>query len=64
MLRACIVNLKDDPSTAIRGVLWAQRGEWLVFRDCSLLKAATTPTKIDGEVIIPRANVAFLQVVA
>jgi hypothetical protein len=63
LLRATIVNLKDDPSTAIRGVLWSSRGHWLTFRDCSLLKAGQPPARMDGEVVIPRANVAFLQVV-
>lgn len=61
LLRACIVNLKNDPSTAIRGVLWSSRGSWLTFKDCSLLKPGQPPTKMDGEVVIERRNVAFLQ---
>lgn len=61
LLAQVIVNLKDDPSTAIKGVLWQSRGHWLTFRDCSLLKAASPPTKMDGEVVIHRSNVAFMQ---
>ena len=62
LLRSVIVNLKDDPSTAIRAVLWSTRGPWLTFRDASLLKAGSPPTPMDGEVIVHRSNVAFLQV--
>jgi len=62
MLRVCIVNLVGDPDTAIKGVLWRSRGSWLVFRDCALLKAGATPTRMDGDVVVPRARVAFLQV--
>jgi hypothetical protein len=61
LLRACIVNLKDDPDTAFRGVLWASRGEWLTFKDCSLLKVNQPPTKMDGEIVIERRAVLFLQ---
>jgi hypothetical protein len=58
-----IVNLKSEEN-AIRGVLWRSRGAWLVLRDVSILKAATPPTRIDGEIVIHRDNVAFLQVLA
>jgi hypothetical protein len=61
LLRAVIVNMKDDP-TAIRGVLWSSRGAWLTFRDCSLLPPTGNPTRIDGEVVLHRDNLAFLQV--
>lgn len=64
MLRVCIVNLKDDHSTAIKGVLWQSRGPWLTFRDCSLLRPSQPATPIDGDVFIHRDNVSFLQAVA
>ena len=60
LLRACIVNLKDD--TAIKAVLWTSRGPWLTFRDASLLKAGAQPVRMDGELVVHRSNVAFLQV--
>jgi hypothetical protein len=62
LLRACIVNLTDDPATAIKGVLWSSRGAWLTFKECSGLKAGQSPAAIDGEVVIHRDRVAFLQV--
>jgi len=62
LLRAVIVNLKDDPNTAIRGVLWNSRGAWLTVRQASLLRGDAAPTAMDGEVVLHRSNVAFLQV--
>jgi hypothetical protein len=62
LLRVVIVNLKDDPTTSIRGVCWQSRGAWLVFRDCQLLRSASEPAPVDGEVIVHQSNVAFLQV--
>jgi len=61
LLRSVILNLKDDPANAVKGVLWSARGSWLTLRDCSLLRPAG-PTKIDGEIVVHRSNVAFLQV--
>jgi len=61
LLDACIVNFKHERDTAMRGVLWDTRGGWLEFRDCALLVQGQPPTRMDGEVIVPLANVAFLQ---
>lgn len=61
LLRAVIVNLTSDSESAIKGVLWSARGPWLTFKECALLKAHLT-TPIDGDVVIHRSNVAFLQV--
>jgi len=62
-LRAVIVNLSDDPTTAIRGVLWSTRGPWLTFRNAELLKASSPePTPIDGEIVVHRERISFLQV--
>jgi len=62
LLRSVIVNLTDDPSTAIKAVLWASNGAWLTFKDASLLKANTPPAPMDGDVVIHRDRVSFLQV--
>jgi hypothetical protein len=62
VLRACIVNLTSDSTTALRGVLWSARGPWLIFRDCSVLKVGSSPAQMDGEVVLHRSQVAFLQV--
>ncbi len=62
MLRSCIVNFTDDPSTAIKGVLWSSRGPWLTFRSSSMLKTGQEPMLIDGEVLIHRDRVLFIEV--
>jgi len=61
LLRSVIINLKSDDASAIKGVLWATRGPWLTFKECTLLKAHLS-TAVDGDVIIHRSNIAFLQV--
>lgn len=60
--RLVIVNLKDDPNTAIKGALWSTSGEWLVLRGAALLKPSLEPAPIDGEAIVHTSNVCFLQV--
>jgi hypothetical protein len=64
LLRSVIVNLRDDPTTAISGVLWTSRGPWLIVRQASLLKAQQASTALDGEVVIERDNVAFVQMLS
>lgn len=63
LFRLCIVNLVSDPETALRGVIWQTRGPWLVLRQVALLKGSTPPTPVDGEVVVHRDNVAFVQLV-
>jgi hypothetical protein len=63
LLRTVILNVRDDQNTAIQGVLWASRGAWLVIRNPQLLNAAREPAPMDGEVVIHRTHVAFIQVV-
>lgn len=62
VLRSVLVNLVTDRDTALRGVLWQSRGPWLVLRDASLIKPGDSPLVIDGDVVIHRSNVAFIQV--
>lgn len=57
-----LVNLKHDADGALRGVLWESRGPWLVLRDVSAIRTNTPPTPVDGDVVIHRDNVAFIQV--
>ena len=59
-LKRVIVNTKTDK--AFRGVLWQQRGGYLVLRECELLKPGGAATAIAGEVIIDAANVDFMVV--
>lgn len=62
VLSVVIVNLKHDSQEALRGALWASRGPYLVLRDASILRAHGEAQPLDGEILVPRANVSFLQV--
>ncbi|MDT0381424.1 hypothetical protein RM572_21940 [Streptomyces sp. DSM 42041] len=55
-----VVNLADR---AFDGVLWAKRGPLLVLRDARLLEPGREPVPVDGEVVVERARVEFVQVV-
>ncbi|MCX4801776.1 hypothetical protein OG594_08945 [Streptomyces sp. NBC_01214] len=54
-----VVNLTDK---AFAGVLWAKRGPLLVLRDAVLMQHGAADTPMDGEVVIERARVEFIQV--
>lgn len=60
LLRRVILNLTDG--TAIQGVLWNSRGAWLTVRDSELLVNGATPQKIDGEAVLHRSRLLFIQV--
>jgi len=62
ILRSVIVNLKDDSSTALKGALWSSRGPWLTLRNVSLLKPNAAPIPMDGDAVVHRSNIAFIQV--
>jgi hypothetical protein len=64
LLRSVIVNLKSDDTVALKGVLWATRGPWLTLRNVHALRVSGATAPLDGEVVVHRTNVAFLQVVA
>ena len=55
------VNLLNDEGT-IEGLLWSRRGCWLVLKDARLLRVNGDAVVIDGEAVIDKARVAFLQV--
>lgn len=59
--RRVVVNLADK---AVDGVLWAKRGPLLVLRDAKLLHAGAPPVPVDGEIVIERSRVEFIQVLA
>ena len=59
-LRRVIVNTKTAQS--FRGVLWRKRGSFLVLKDTELLAQNGSRTTVDGEVVIERSNVDFIQV--
>lgn len=61
LLRMVILNLKDDPTVALKGLLWNASGPWLTLRQVTMLRAGQE-TPADGDVIVHRDNVSFLQV--
>lgn len=54
-----VLNLANK---AFNGILWAKRGPLLVLRDAQLLEAGREPQQVDGEVVIERTQVEFMQV--
>jgi hypothetical protein len=57
--RRVLVNLEDG--RAFDAVLFDQRGPLLVLRNATLMEPGETPVAVDGEVIIERIKVAFIQ---
>jgi hypothetical protein len=55
-----LVNLDDG--RAFDGVLYARRGPLLVLRQARLIEPGGEPVAVDGEVIIERPRVSFIQV--
>ena len=58
--RRVIVNTKTE--RAFRGVLWRRRWGYLVLRNAELIKARGETVLVEGEVVILRENVDFIQV--
>jgi small nuclear ribonucleoprotein (snRNP)-like protein len=54
-----VVNLKSGK--AFQGVLWSQRKDLLVLRDAVLFEHGEQ-TPVDGEVLVERSNVDFVQI--
>jgi hypothetical protein len=58
--RRVVVNLVGDQ--AVTGVLWRRVGGFLVLRDARLIEAGADPVSMDGDVLIERDRVLFVQV--
>lgn len=58
--RRVLANLIDG--NAMNGVLIARRGGYLVLKDVTLLSPGSEPTPMDGEVLLDKDRVDFLQV--
>lgn len=58
--RRVVVNKLDG--TALEGVLWDEAGPLLVLKGARLLDRASEPVDIDGEVIVERTSINFVQV--
>lgn len=61
VLRSVVVNFRDDVPP-IGGVVWSSRGGFLTLKQATLDPAGRR-TPIDGEVVIERDKLAFVQVV-
>lgn len=59
--RRVVVNTKTEQ--AFRGVLWRSRWGYLVLRNAEIVRDREGTVAMDGEVVIERANVDFIQVV-
>lgn len=57
---AVLVQLHGNEGT-LRGVLWARKGRWLVLKDAHLLRANGESLPADGEVLVDRSQVSFIQ---
>lgn len=47
-----------------RGVLWRKSGPLLVLRDVQMLFEGGAVAEVDGEIVIERTNINWLQVLA
>lgn len=57
--RTVVVNLAD--AAPVRGVLWAERRDLLVLKNARVL-AGGEMAPVDGDVVVERARIAFVQV--
>lgn len=57
--RRVIVNLVDG--SAIAGVLYRRAGSLLVLKDATYLEKGADPLALDGDTIIERPKVLFIQ---
>lgn len=54
-----IVNLKSGRT--FRGILWKQTGPLVVMRQAEMLEAGRDPVPVDGEVVVERSEIEFIQ---
>lgn len=62
MSRRVLVNLTSG--SAVDGILWDERGTFVVLRDANLHTPDAGSAPLDGEVIIERVRIDFVQVVS
>ena len=55
-----LVNLDDG--RAFDGVMVGRRGPLLMLRQAQLIEPGSQPIAVDGEVIVERSRVSFIQV--
>lgn len=57
-----LVTLLHDDKHAIRGVLFARHGGFLILKMAAIVEADGGITRIDGDVVIELAHVGFFQI--
>ncbi len=57
--RRVLVNLRSG--RAVTGTLWARRGRTLILKSAELLEPGAPPVAMDGDVILDRDQVEFVQ---
>lgn len=60
--RRVIANLKSGE--AFRGILWQRTRDFLMLKSAELIKAGGETVRMDGEVLVERQNLSFLQVLS
>jgi hypothetical protein len=55
-----LVNLDDG--RAFAGILYSRRGPLLILRQARLIEPGSEPIAVDGEVIVERSRISFIQV--
>lgn len=58
--RRVLVNLKTEK--AFEGYLYARRGDLLLLKEVVLLEPRAEPVPIDGDVVLERSVVDFVQI--
>ncbi len=59
--RRVVVNLVDDQ--AVTGVLWLTHRRLVVLRSASLVQPGREPVRMDGDVVIERDRINWVQIV-
>lgn len=59
--RRVVVNIDDGEGSAIEGVLFNETGPLLVLKNATLLQAGRDPVRLDGDTIIERSRILFVQ---
>jgi len=55
-----VVNLHSD--RAFVGILWAKRGPLLILRNAVMHEPGAEPSVVDGQIVIERDQVEFIQI--
>jgi len=59
--RRVLVQL--DTGRAVVGTLWSTKGRRVVVKGAELFEPGSEPTRMDGDVVIERARVEYIQAV-